>query len=294
MDKLEHYLDQVCWGVGGPRSLRQHMRQELREHLRDAVAAHRAAGATEEEALARALENFGGPEQVRSELEAAHGQRLMAVVVDKALQWKERTMRAKWVWATWVHLVLVALIALEALTVLSAMVFVVPKCKEIIEEEWPDAAGPAMDEIVSWFHTIVNGVALACSEWMWWVIPLAVLWVLFEWRCRSEHKTFIRLSALGTATLGLMIVVVLTGAALVLPLTIVAPTIRVRAPEPMVRAQVATIDTALTALEQAMATTDWNAMAQPVNEACQGMHTVGAHGSGGPYAASAGRAAKGG
>ena len=33
MDKLDHYLDQVCRGIGGPRSLRQHVRQELREHL---------------------------------------------------------------------------------------------------------------------------------------------------------------------------------------------------------------------------------------------------------------------
>ena len=65
MDKLEHYLDQVCRGIGGPRSLRQHVRQELREHLRDAAAEHQAAGMSEAEALDRALEDFGGPEQVR-------------------------------------------------------------------------------------------------------------------------------------------------------------------------------------------------------------------------------------
>src|SRR5436190_88534 len=83
-------------GIGGPRSLRQHVRQELREHLLDAAADHRAAGLSEEEALARALADFGGPEQVRSELEATHGHRLLPVVIDKALEWKERTMRAKW------------------------------------------------------------------------------------------------------------------------------------------------------------------------------------------------------
>jgi hypothetical protein len=73
MDKLEHYLDQVCRSVGGPRSLRQHIRQELREHLRDAMAEHKAAGLSEEQALDRALEEFGKPEDVRSELEATHG-----------------------------------------------------------------------------------------------------------------------------------------------------------------------------------------------------------------------------
>ena len=40
MDRLEHYLDQVCRGISGPRSLRQHIRQELREHLQDATAEH--------------------------------------------------------------------------------------------------------------------------------------------------------------------------------------------------------------------------------------------------------------
>ena len=72
MDKLEQYLDRVCRGIGGPRSLRQHIRQELREHLLDAAAEHKRAGLPEEEALARALEDFGGPDQVRSELEATH------------------------------------------------------------------------------------------------------------------------------------------------------------------------------------------------------------------------------
>ena len=101
MDKLEQYLDQVCRSVGGPRALRQHIRQELREHLQDAVAGHKAAGLTEEAALDRALEEFGRPEDVRSDLEAAHGQRMLAVVIDRAMHWKEMTMRAKWLWTTW-------------------------------------------------------------------------------------------------------------------------------------------------------------------------------------------------
>src|SRR5205807_3314788 len=103
----------VCRGIGGPRSLRQHLRQELREHLQDAAAEHKAAGLSEEAALARALEDFGGPEQVRSELEATHGHRMMAVVIDKAMQWKERTMKAKWLWTSWANLSLAVVIALE-------------------------------------------------------------------------------------------------------------------------------------------------------------------------------------
>jgi hypothetical protein len=34
MDRLAQYLEQVCRRIGGPRSLRQHIREELREHVR--------------------------------------------------------------------------------------------------------------------------------------------------------------------------------------------------------------------------------------------------------------------
>ena len=111
MDKLEQYLDQVCHSIGGPRSLRQHVKQELREHLRDASAEHERAGLSTEEAQARALEDFGGPEQVRSDLEATHGYRVLPVVIDKAMQWKEKTMKAKWLWTSWAYLVLLGVIA---------------------------------------------------------------------------------------------------------------------------------------------------------------------------------------
>src|SRR5262245_22495111 len=115
MDKLEQYLDQVCRGMGGPRALRQHVRQELREHLRDAVAEHKAAGMSEGEALERALADFGGPEAVRAELEATHGHRLLPVVIDTALQWKERTLKAKWLWTTWAYLAATGVIVLDVL-----------------------------------------------------------------------------------------------------------------------------------------------------------------------------------
>ena len=115
MDPLDRYLDQVCRGIGGPRELRDHVRQELREHLQDAVGRHVAAGLPEPDAVARALDEFGRPDLVRSELEATHGHRVLGVVIDKALQWKEKTMRAKWLWATWAYLGLATVVALEAL-----------------------------------------------------------------------------------------------------------------------------------------------------------------------------------
>ena len=71
MDNLEHYLDQVCRSVGGSKALRQHIRQDLREHLRDAGG--RASGgriSSEDDARLVLLADFGGPEQVRSELDS--------------------------------------------------------------------------------------------------------------------------------------------------------------------------------------------------------------------------------
>ena len=140
MDKLEHYLDQVCRSIGGPKALRQHVRQELREHLLDAVAEHKAAGMSEEKALERALEDFGGPDQVRSELEATHGHRLMPVVIDKAMQWKEKTMKAKWLWTTWAHLALASVIALEVFFITCAVIFIVPKFQKLLQDGIIDPA----------------------------------------------------------------------------------------------------------------------------------------------------------
>jgi hypothetical protein len=77
MDKLERYLNDVCRTIGGPVEMREHVWQELREHLLDAVAQHKAAGMSEADAIATALEEFGKPEEVRSDLEATHGQRMV-------------------------------------------------------------------------------------------------------------------------------------------------------------------------------------------------------------------------
>ena len=63
MDRIDRYVERVCRHIGGPRAMRQHVRQELREHLLDAVAQHRAAGLPEDKAVERALEEFGQPEE---------------------------------------------------------------------------------------------------------------------------------------------------------------------------------------------------------------------------------------
>jgi hypothetical protein len=271
MDKLEHYLDQVCRGVGGPRSLRQHLRRELREHLLDAAAEHRAAGFSEEQSLARALDDFGGPEQVRLELEATHGHRMMAVVIDQAMQWKEMTMKAKWFWATWAQLALAIVIAKQALFLLFVTIKIIPAYEKIRGDGLLDTNDQDTQILLSYADScLVFLVQIArhfVNYWFLWVLLLAVAWGLFEWRVRSENKPFMRLSALGMAALVLAVAVGVTALSLLIPYVAALPPLYARAPEPIVRDQVATVSKSIRELEQAMAKKDWQASQEHATKA---------------------------
>ncbi len=273
MDKIDHYLDQVCRGIGGPRSLRKHVRQELRGHLLDAAAEYQAAGLSEEQALAHALEDFGGPEQVRSELEATHGYRLLPVVIDKAMQWKEMTMRAKWLWTSWAHLTLMGVIALEVLWITFAVIFLVPRFQRLLRDGLIDPA--ILDEHgMLWVASFLNGLkTIAGGYTTFLILFVVVVWGLFEWRVRSENKSLIRLSALGTAAVGLSVVAILTAASLVVPYQMAAPAMG-RIARPFALNQIASIDTSVSALELALTRKDWETMREQAVRACQAMDTL--------------------
>jgi hypothetical protein len=273
MDKLEHYLDQVCRSIGGPRALRQHVRQELREHLLDAVAQHKAAGMTEEKALDRALEDFGGPEQVRSELEATHGQRLLPVVIDKAMQWKEKTMKARWLWVSWANLALAAVIAMEALFITFLVIFIVPRFQRLMRDGIVD---PVLIEQTDagWMPDFVKTVSVVGGNYtILWIVAPAALWGLFEWRVRSEHKPFMRLSVLGSVAVALTVVAALTAGSLVVSFCLGVPA-AAQLGRPFARDQVATIDTSLAALEQAKTKEDWPAMQEHADRASGAMDNL--------------------
>jgi hypothetical protein len=292
MDKLEAYLDQVCRGIAGPRSLRQHIRQELREHLTDAVAEHRAAGLSDQAALDRALEDFGGPEQVRSELEATHGHRVMAVIIDKAMQWKENTMKAKWLWTTWAHLMLMLIIAVELIFITMAMIFIVPKFQQMVQEGWIGGEQREARDMIGLSRGVIGVAGLFCDYGLWVLIAIAAIWVLFEWKAKGGNKPFIRLSALGTAALGLLVMVVLTSAALVLPMIMTIPSIVSRPPEVMVDWQVETLDSSIASLEEARKWGDWGAIVQDASRAERAAGILANIGAAAPVIASADRQAR--
>jgi hypothetical protein len=267
MDKIDQYLDQVCRRIGGPKSLRQHVRQELREHLLDAIAEHRAAGMTEEQALARALEEFGGPEEVRSELEATHGSRLMPLVIDKAMQWKEKTMRAKWLWATWANLAVVIVIVLEVLWITFGNVYLTPKLQRltrdgVIDEEALGRSG------VAWFLSFLRNLEDIGSKATYILLGTIVAWTLFEWRVKSENKSFIRLSVFGTVAVKLLLVAILMSGSLVIPFMLTAPAAS-RVARRYALEEISQIDTAVRAAEQAQQKKDWQAIQDQTSRASE-------------------------
>ena len=248
MDKLEQYLDQACRGIGGPRELRQHIRRELAEHLRDAMAQHKAAGLPEDEALKKALEDFGGPEQVRSELAATHGERLMGVMIDTAIEWKEKTMRAKWLWTSWTYIAAVGVVVLEVLSLCFCNVFLVPKLKKIQHDGWLYTEDlPVLARLSS----VLNGLQWAGDYFTWLLLGAAALWGLFEWRVRSENKPFMRL------------------AALVIPFEVGLPSSKMA--RPFAEDAVARAGTAVEAVEAAQTKKDWNAMQELLRQAIEGV-----------------------
>lgn len=270
MDLLEQYLDRVCRSIGGPRPLRQHVRQELREHLLDAVAQHKAAGLSEQAALKKALEEFGKPEDLRSELEATHGHRMMAVVIDKAMQWKERTMRAKWLWMTWAYLAVVVMIALEALFIAFNVVFIVPKFQRLTQDRILDPA-IAEEQGVAWMLRFLNELSYVTGHYTTLILLGAVAaYGLFEWCVKSENKPFIRLAALGSAAVGLMVVVVLATGSLVIPFTVGLPAV-VQIARPYALLQNANIGTSIGVLEKGLAAGDWERMKKEADRASQAL-----------------------
>jgi hypothetical protein len=222
-DGLEQYLDRVCRRIGGPRSLRQHVRQELKEHLLDAADGYRSAGMSREQAVARAIADFGGPDELRAELEATHGHRLWAVVIDNAMQWKERTMRSKLLWSAWAHLALVLVIAAEVFFISASIVFVFPKHQMLARDGYIPIHDKEAGPLIADLYGVVRTFAEVLDKGAWVLLGVAVVWAIFEWRARGESKPWVRLAAMGTVAVGLMAVVILVGAALILPPTLAMP-----------------------------------------------------------------------
>jgi hypothetical protein len=273
MDRLDSYLDQICWSIGGPKALRVHVRQELRAHLLDAVEQHKAAGLSDDEAVAKAMEEFGRPEDLRPELEATHGHRMLAVLIDKALQWKERTMRAKLLWLSWATLALGMVICLEMLFIEFNVYFIFPKFRVLGDQGFIDAdflrqaGGSWMPAFLARLRGVVEDHGRPI------LLAAAAAIGLFEWRVKGENKSLMRFAALGTSALGLLLVVIAMSVSLVVTLCVAMPE-----HGPLVRPwaleQVASIDAAIDGIEQSQAKKEWDIMRGRAEQASTAMERL--------------------
>ena len=165
-------------------------------------------------------------------------------------------MKAQWLWTSWAHLVLAAVITLEVLLIAAAVTFIMPRYLSYAQEGWLADGSPDFNAWVSWGFGFLRILLITVRECWWWVVPVVAAWGIFEWRCRSENKALMRLSGMGVIALSLMVVLCLTAAAMVLPLSVLPSMVSARNPEGSVLAEISRIDTALAGLENAIASND--------------------------------------
>jgi len=213
-NEIERFLDQACCGVGGSPELRRHLREELREHLTEEIERNVAAGLSREEAVHRAIEEFGDPVILRDGLQAVHGRRLMTLLIEKSMAWRETTMKTGWKWSFVAQTALVLTIVAELYFVATAVVYVLPGVFRWHRDlETPTVAGLPTIEWLA--HAMY-------MDWLWIPSLLLVLagWGLFEWKCRGENKSVLRLAGLAMVSLAMFLVLAAVGVPMVVNLAI--------------------------------------------------------------------------
>lgn len=182
-------------------------------------------------------------------------------------------MFAKGFWKSWALLCLTALVVLQISLLLFTTTFIVPKFMHSIQEGMID---PVVLHMFgeSWmidYLRVLGYLANSLSQYL--IFGMLAVWVLFEWRVKSEHKPFIRLSALGTLALVLFAVVCTTAAALVLPYQLCVPWTTTIA-RPYVNDQIDKVDVALKNLEPAILKKDWILIQAQVDRAQQALNRL--------------------
>ena len=169
-------------------------------------------------------------------------------------------MKAKWLWTTWAHLALGGVILAQAVFMWWLLFRVAPTYDKV-KSDGKLGTPSGYEDVMSWNDSVV---ARTCRLAYWfdqniwlWLPLLAVAIGLFEWRVRSENKSLIRLSALGTGALALMAPVALASGALVVQFILALSSMHNQPPEPRVRESLATVESSLAALDQAIARKDW-------------------------------------
>jgi hypothetical protein len=118
--------------------------------------------------------------------------------------------------------------------------------------------------------SILHGVEWAWQHLLWWLVLLATGLGLFEWRVRSDNKSFMRLSILCTLALGLMVVIALMSASLSLPFMVGMPSL-VQMSVPSALQQTSAIDSSVGALDKMVAKKDWPLITSNSQQTAEGL-----------------------
>jgi hypothetical protein len=196
MNEIERYLDEICRSLGGSHDLRQHIREELHDHLADAIEANVAKGLSEEDAARKAIEDFGDPTETRQGLQALYGHSTVAFLIDRAMDWKERTMKSGWKWSFAAMAILLIVMVGQLFLTAALFIFIFPRLQETYVTLLDERVPPLVVDTLRVAQIFRSEFVLL------WGLPAAVaaIWALFEWRCKSENKPVIRLAGAAFAT----------------------------------------------------------------------------------------------
>jgi hypothetical protein len=163
-------------------------------------------------------------------------------------------------------------IALEVLYIVFNVVFIIPKVQKLTYDGVLDQT--AMNEQgVSWISGWLRGLQTVAGFTTSILVGALALVVLFEWRVRSENKSFIRLAVLGTVAAALLVVVILTATSQEVAFTLCVPATG-RLARPFAVDQVGKIDVAMSILEQAKGREDWKAMQEALDRAAVALENL--------------------
>lgn len=184
-------------------------------------------------------------------------------------------MRARWLWTTWAHLALAVVVILEVIWLTFAAIWLVPRFQKlvvdgVIDPEFLEKGGM---RLAGW-ASFLEGLRKVVDRHLWWLLLLtAAICGLFEWRVRSENKSFIRLSLWGTAAIGLIVVGILTAVGLVVPYQGSAP-VTVPLARPFAVQQLVRVELAIDKLQVELANKNWKSIQQHANQASQAVNRL--------------------
>lgn len=184
-------------------------------------------------------------------------------------------MRARWLWRAWAHLALAVLVILEVIWLTFAAIWLVPRFQKlvvdgVIDPEFMEEGGL---RLAPW-TSFLEGLRQVVDRHLWWLLLLtAAVCGLFEWRVRSENKSFIRLSIWGTAAVGLIVVGILTAVGLVVPYQSSAP-VTVPLARPFAVRQLARIQLAIDKLKVELVNKNWKAIQEHANQASEELNRL--------------------